>query len=57
MQQLCTEMQVIATNLQDPNKLGQMFLAHLVLKCKFGKKKKKIAKILEKFTKILKSQD
>jgi hypothetical protein len=27
------------------------------LKCKFGKKKKKIAKILEKFTKILKSQD
>jgi hypothetical protein len=45
MQQLCTEMQVIATNLQDPNKLGQVFLENFVFKCEF--RKKKISKILE----------
>jgi hypothetical protein len=39
MQQLCTEMQVITTNLQDPNKLGQVFLENFVFKCEFRKKK------------------
>jgi hypothetical protein len=39
MQQLCTEMQVIATNLQDPNKFRASAFGIYFLKCKFGKKK------------------
>jgi hypothetical protein len=39
MQQLCTEMRVIATNLQDPNKLGQVFLEFFFKSVNLEKKK------------------